>query len=51
MTTLPPTHVLPDRDRLLPAAVAGATVVVVAGSAAQLIDYAFHLGMDVLDSS
>ena len=51
MTTLPPTHVLPDRDRFLPAAVAGSAALVVVGSAAQLVDYLFHLGMAVLDSS
>ena len=47
--TLPPAHVV--RDRFLPAAVAGSTLVVVAGSAAQLIDYALHLGIKMLDSA
>ena len=51
MTTLSSPHVLRDPDRFLPAAIAASTAVVVVGSAAQLIDYAFHLGMDVLDSS
>jgi hypothetical protein len=47
VTTLPPVL----RDRTLAAAIGGSVAVVVAGSAAQLVDYAFDLGMEVLDSS
>lgn len=49
MTTLRPAHGL--RDRPLAAAVAGSVAVVVAGCAAQLVNYASDLGMAVLDSS
>jgi hypothetical protein len=52
MTTLPP-NVLraPFRERSFRAAIIGSVAVVAVGSAAQLVNYAFGLGMAVLDAS
>ena len=51
MTTQPSFLRNRSEDRLLAAAIGGSVAVVVAGTAAQLVDYAFKLGMPVLDSS
>jgi hypothetical protein len=50
-TTRPPAGRLRGHDRSVTVAVVGSGLVVAAGSAAQLIDFAFELGIDALDSA